>query len=115
MMRYEQYSYIRHIVPVTASLVVTDAELITNCQKLLVKGYVVGLPVIYHAVRACYAALRRQEAVKSYAAEVQRIQGVQLHIRVGVNTGKDDASLAPLKRLLIEPTEGNSYFLEENV
>jgi class 3 adenylate cyclase len=42
-----------------------------------------GAPVAHedHAVRACYAALRMQEAVKRYAAEVQRIQGVPLHIR----------------------------------
>jgi class 3 adenylate cyclase len=49
-----------------------------------------GAPVAHedHAVRACYAALRMQEAVKRYAAEVQRIQGVPLHIRVGVNSGE---------------------------
>jgi class 3 adenylate cyclase len=49
-----------------------------------------GTPIAHedHAVRACYAALRMQEAVKRYAAEVQRIQGVPLHIRVGVNSGE---------------------------
>jgi class 3 adenylate cyclase len=49
-----------------------------------------GAPVAHedHAVRACYAALRMQQAVKRYAAEVQRIQGVPLHIRVGVNSGE---------------------------
>jgi class 3 adenylate cyclase len=49
-----------------------------------------GAPIAHedHAVRACYAALRMQEAVKHYAAEVQRTQGVPIHIRVGLNTGE---------------------------
>src|SRR5919108_5438668 len=39
-----------------------------------------GAPLAHedHAVRACYAALRMQEAVKQYAAEVQRTHGVPL-------------------------------------
>src|SRR5262245_48667430 len=39
-----------------------------------------GAPVAHedHAVRACYAALRMQEAVKEYAKEVQRTQGLPL-------------------------------------
>jgi class 3 adenylate cyclase len=41
-----------------------------------------------HAVRACYAALAMQAAVQQYAAEVQRTQGVPLHIRVGLNSGE---------------------------
>jgi class 3 adenylate cyclase/tetratricopeptide (TPR) repeat protein len=49
-----------------------------------------GAPIAHedHAVRACYAALRMQEAVKHYAAEVQRTQGVPIHIRVGLNAGE---------------------------
>ncbi len=49
-----------------------------------------GAPLAHedHAVRACYAALRMQEAVKRYAAEVHRSAGVPLHIRVGVNSGE---------------------------
>src|SRR5262249_1561711 len=49
-----------------------------------------GAPVAHedHAVRACYAALRMQEAVKEYAKEVQRTQGLPLHIRVGLNSGE---------------------------
>jgi class 3 adenylate cyclase/tetratricopeptide (TPR) repeat protein len=48
-----------------------------------------GAPVAHedHAVRACYAALRMQEAVKRYAEEVQRAQGLPLHIRIGLNSG----------------------------
>jgi class 3 adenylate cyclase/tetratricopeptide (TPR) repeat protein len=49
-----------------------------------------GAPLAHedHAVRACYAALRMQEAVKQYAAEVQRRHGVPLHMRVGLNAGE---------------------------
>ncbi len=49
-----------------------------------------GAPLAHedHAVRACYAALRMQDAVKRYAAEVQRTQAVSIHIRVGLNSGE---------------------------
>ncbi len=49
-----------------------------------------GAPLAHedHAVRACYAALRMQEAVQQYAAEVQRRHGVPLHMRVGLNAGE---------------------------
>src|SRR5262245_44105526 len=49
-----------------------------------------GAPLAHedHAVRACYAALRMQEAVKQYAAEVQRTYGVPIHIRVGLHAGE---------------------------
>src|SRR5262249_26869042 len=41
-----------------------------------------------HAVRACYAALAMQAAVKQYAAEVQRSHGVPVQSRVGLNAGE---------------------------
>jgi len=41
-----------------------------------------------HAVRACYAALRMQEAVKRYAEEGRRLYGVEVQIRVGLNSGQ---------------------------
>jgi class 3 adenylate cyclase/tetratricopeptide (TPR) repeat protein len=49
-----------------------------------------GAPLAHedHAVRACYAALAMQTAVKQYAAEVQRRHGVPLQMRVGVNAGE---------------------------
>jgi class 3 adenylate cyclase/tetratricopeptide (TPR) repeat protein len=49
-----------------------------------------GAPIAHedHAVRACYAALHMQEAVKQYAAEVQRTHGVPIHMRVGLNAGE---------------------------
>jgi class 3 adenylate cyclase len=46
------------------------------------------LAVEDHAVRACYAGLRMQETVTRYADEVQRSHGVQVAIRVGVNSGE---------------------------
>jgi class 3 adenylate cyclase len=49
-----------------------------------------GAPLAHedHAVRACYAALRMQDAIKEYAQAVQRSQGVPLHIRVGLHSGE---------------------------
>jgi class 3 adenylate cyclase len=49
-----------------------------------------GAPLAHedHAVRACYAALRMQEAVKRHADEVRRREGVLVQIRVGINSGE---------------------------
>jgi class 3 adenylate cyclase/tetratricopeptide (TPR) repeat protein len=49
-----------------------------------------GAPLSHedHAVRACYAALAMQAAVKQYAAEVQRTHGVPVQIRVGLHAGE---------------------------
>src|SRR3546814_18659316 len=41
-----------------------------------------------HAVRACYAALGMQDAVKRYSEELQRTHGLSVHIRVGLNSGE---------------------------
>jgi class 3 adenylate cyclase/tetratricopeptide (TPR) repeat protein len=48
-----------------------------------------GAPIAHedHAVRACYAALRMQEAVKRYAEDVHRTEGAPIQIRVGLNSG----------------------------
>src|SRR5262245_52436054 len=49
-----------------------------------------GAPLAHedHAVRACYAALRMQEAVRKYADDVRRAEGVPIRIRVGLNSGE---------------------------
>src|SRR5262245_29628601 len=49
-----------------------------------------GAPVAHedHAVRACYAALRMQSAIRRYGEEVRRAQGVEVQARVGVNSGE---------------------------
>src|SRR5207247_8385060 len=41
-----------------------------------------------HAVRACYAALRMQDAIKAYADGVFRAHGVNVQIRIGLNSGE---------------------------
>ena len=49
-----------------------------------------GAPVAHedHAVRACYAALHMQEAIGRYAEELRRQQGLDVQIRVGLNSGE---------------------------
>jgi class 3 adenylate cyclase len=49
-----------------------------------------GAPLAHedHAVRACYAALRIQDAVRRYSDELRRAQGVEVQIRVGLNSGE---------------------------
>jgi class 3 adenylate cyclase/tetratricopeptide (TPR) repeat protein len=49
-----------------------------------------GAPLAHedHAVRACYAALRMQEAVTRYADNVRRVEGIPIQIRVGLNSGE---------------------------
>jgi class 3 adenylate cyclase len=49
-----------------------------------------GAPIAHedHAVRACYAALAMQEAIRRYSAEVRRGHGVEVQIRVGLNSGE---------------------------
>src|SRR5438876_3726862 len=49
-----------------------------------------GAPLAHedHAVRACYAALRMQEAVKRHADEIFRTHGVAVQIRIGLNSGE---------------------------
>src|SRR5262249_35018044 len=49
-----------------------------------------GAPLAHedHALRACYAALRMQEAVRTYANEMRRVKGLAVHIRVGLNSGE---------------------------
>ena len=49
-----------------------------------------GAPIAHedHAVRACYAALHMQEAIGRYREEVRRAHGIEVHIRVGLNSGE---------------------------
>src|SRR6266540_3946594 len=49
-----------------------------------------GAPLAHedHAVRASYAALRMQETVGWYADELRRSQGIDVQIRVGLNSGE---------------------------
>jgi class 3 adenylate cyclase/predicted ATPase len=49
-----------------------------------------GAPVAHedHGVRACYAALDMQAAIRRYADEVWRAHGIKAQIRVGLNSGE---------------------------
>ena len=48
-----------------------------------------GAPVAHedHAVRACYAALRMHRSVALHAEDLRRRQGLDVQIRVGINSG----------------------------
>jgi class 3 adenylate cyclase/tetratricopeptide (TPR) repeat protein len=49
-----------------------------------------GAPVAHedHAVRACYAALAMQVALRHYAEEVRHSHGLEMQARVGLNSGE---------------------------
>jgi class 3 adenylate cyclase/tetratricopeptide (TPR) repeat protein len=49
-----------------------------------------GAPIAHedHALRACYTALAMQEAMRTYTDEVRRTRGLELRIRVGLNSGE---------------------------
>jgi class 3 adenylate cyclase/tetratricopeptide (TPR) repeat protein len=49
-----------------------------------------GAPLAHedHAVRACYAALAMQQAIRRYTAEVRRDHGIEVQVRVGLNSGE---------------------------
>src|ERR1700716_277576 len=49
-----------------------------------------GAPLAHedHAVRACHAALRMQQTVGWYADELRRGRGVEVSMRVGLNSGE---------------------------
>jgi class 3 adenylate cyclase/tetratricopeptide (TPR) repeat protein len=49
-----------------------------------------GAPLAHedHAVRACYAALRMQDSVKRYGEDARHVHGVNVQIRVGLNSGE---------------------------
>src|SRR5512133_3064774 len=49
-----------------------------------------GAPIAHedHALRACYAALAMQAAMRAYTDEVRRARGLELRMRVGLNSGE---------------------------
>src|SRR5262249_10998214 len=49
-----------------------------------------GAPIAHedHALRACYAALGMQAAMRVYTEEVRRTRGLELRMRVGLNSGE---------------------------
>ncbi len=48
-----------------------------------------GAPIAHedHAVRACYAALAMQATMRSYTEDIRRTRGLELRMRVGLNSG----------------------------
>jgi class 3 adenylate cyclase/tetratricopeptide (TPR) repeat protein len=49
-----------------------------------------GAPIAHedHAVRACYAALAMQEAIHRQSEEMRRTHGLEVQIRIGLNSGE---------------------------
>ncbi|MGE5850411.1 MAG: AAA family ATPase, partial [Candidatus Methylomirabilota bacterium] len=49
-----------------------------------------GAPLAHedHAVRACYSALAMQAAIRRHTEELRRTQGLEVQIRVGLNSGE---------------------------
>ena len=49
-----------------------------------------GAPIAHedHALRACYAALAMQTAMRAYTDDVRRTRGLELRMRVGLNAGE---------------------------
>jgi len=49
-----------------------------------------GAPIAHedHAVRACYAALAMQAAIRHYSEEVRRSHGIAVQIRIGLHAGE---------------------------
>jgi class 3 adenylate cyclase/tetratricopeptide (TPR) repeat protein len=49
-----------------------------------------GAPIAHedHALRACYAALAMQTAMRAYTEEVRRAHGLEIRMRVGINSGE---------------------------
>src|SRR3989454_276225 len=49
-----------------------------------------GAPIAHedHALRACYAALAMQAAMRAHTEEVRRTRGLELRMRVGLNSGE---------------------------
>jgi class 3 adenylate cyclase len=61
-----------------------------------------GVSIVHqdYAVRACYATLAMQTAVKQYAAEVQRTHGVPILSHMGLNAGAKEALGRELAQVL---------------
>jgi len=49
-----------------------------------------GAPLAHedHAVRACYAALAMQSSMRRLSADLRRLHGIEMQIRVGINSGE---------------------------
>ena len=68
-----------------------------------------------HAVRACLAALGIQEEAKRLAAEVQRRDGVELRLRVGLNSGQVIAGEIGSGSLWVTPPIGEQVGMAQRM
>src|SRR5438093_9205196 len=67
----------------------THPSMPTQRSTTMRRAALSGAPLAHedHAVRACYAALHMQEAIRRYAEELRRQQGLDVQIRVGLHSG----------------------------
>jgi class 3 adenylate cyclase len=82
----------RHILdPVLAHLMAAVHRYEGTVNQVMGDGIMAlfGAPVAHedHAVRACYAALAIQAAMRRYGEEVRRTHGLVVQSRVGLNSG----------------------------
>jgi hypothetical protein len=65
-----------------------------------------GAPVAHedHAVRACYAALRMQEAAARYGEELRRTQGLAVQVRVGASPPSSRSSRSSARSFASSPS-----------
>jgi hypothetical protein len=81
---------------VTAEVTRRCAECVTRFEGIVDKftgdgvSALFGAPVALedHARRACYAGLEMQRSVAGYAAELKAAEGIELWLRVGINSGE---------------------------
>jgi class 3 adenylate cyclase/DNA-binding IscR family transcriptional regulator len=81
---------------VTAEVTRRCAECVTRFEGMVDKftgdgvSALFGAPVALeeHARRACYAGLEMQRSVAAYAAELKAAEGIELALRVGINSGE---------------------------
>jgi len=81
---------------VTAEVTRRCAECVTRFEGMVDKftgdgvSALFGAPVAVedHARRACYAGLEMQRSVTAYAADLRKAEGIELALRVGINSGE---------------------------
>jgi class 3 adenylate cyclase len=81
---------------VMAELTRRCAECVTRFEGMVDKFTGDGIMALFgapialedHARRACYAGLEMQRAVAAYAGELREAEGIELALRVGINSGE---------------------------
>jgi adenylate cyclase len=81
---------------VMAELTRRCAECVTRFEGMVDKFTGDGIMALFgapvavedHARRACYAGLEMQRSVAAYAAQLKDAEGIELALRVGINSGE---------------------------